>query len=83
MSKVLVEIDIPIAQKVFEVFLPLHLTGFELLPLIIRTAEDLTDGIFSASEETTLSRKEDGSLLNLNLPVWRLEVKNGEKFVLI
>ena len=83
MDRVLVEISVPVAQKVFEAFLPTHLTGFEALPLIIRTAEDLTGGLFAACSETTLSRKEDGGIIDLNLPVCRLSIKNGDKLVLV
>ena len=83
MNKVLIEIEIPVAQKAVEVFLPCHLTGFEALPLVIRIATELTDGIFIASEETVLCRKEDGSILDLNMAVWKLDIKNGDKLVLI
>ena len=83
MNKILVEINVPIAQKTFEIFLPAQMLGFDALPLIIKSAEILTDGIFMASEETILSRKDDGSILDLNLPVWRLDIKNGDKLILI
>ena len=83
MNKLLVEIFVPIAGKSFEVFLPLHLSGYEAMQLIIKIAADLTDGLFVASEETTLCRKEDGSILNLNQPIWKLELKNGDGLTLI
>ena len=83
MNKVLAEIEIPVAQKVIEVFLPPHLTGFEVLPLVIKIASELTDDIFMASDETTLFRKDDGSILDLNMPVWKLDIKNGDRLVLI
>ena len=82
MNRVLTEINIPVAQKVFEVFLPLHLTGFELLPLMVRIAIDLTDGIFMANEGTTICRKEDGSILDLNMPLCKLGLRNGDKLIL-
>ena len=83
MSKVLAEVEVPIAQRVFEMFLPVNLTGFEALPLIIKLAGDLTYGMFMAGNETVLCRKEDGSILDLNMPIWKLGIKNGDKLVLI
>ena len=83
MNKILVEIMVPAAQKCFEAFLPVHLSGDEALQLIIKIAVDLTGGLFVANEETAVCRKEDGSILNLNLSVRELEIKNGDKLVLI
>ena len=83
MNRILVEIFVPIAGKSFETFLPLHLFGYETIQLIIKIAADLSGGLFVASEETALCRKEDGSILNLNQTVWKLELKNGDKLLLI
>ena len=83
MNKIMVEIQVPVAQKSFELFLPIHLRGFEALKLITKLAATLTGGLFTASNETILERKEDGSILDLNLPIWKLQIKNGDKLVLI
>ena len=83
MNKFLIEIFVPIAGKSFEVFLPPHLYGYEAMQLIIKIAIDLTGGLFVASEQTALCRKEDGSILNLNQPVWKLELKNSDELTLI
>lgn len=83
MNRILVEIYVPIAGRSFEVFLPIHLAGYEALRLIIKIAADLTDGLFVSSEETALCRKEDGSILNLNQAIWMLGLQNGNKLTLI
>ena len=82
-DKLLVEVSVPVAQKTFEILLPKHLLGFEALQLIKRAVTDLTDGLFVQSEETTLCEKETGSILDLNLPIWKLGQENGSKLVLI
>ena len=83
MNKTIVEIVIPVAQKTFEAFLPMHLSGFEALALIAKIAEETTDHLFIADDETTLCREEDGSILDLSLPLWRQGLKNGDKLLLI
>ena len=83
MDKILVEIFVPVAGKSFEIFLPLHLLGHEVIHLVIKIASDLTDGLFVASQETAICRKEDGAILNLNQTVWKLKLKNGDKLALI
>ena len=83
MSKRLAIIEVPVAQKTFEAFLPLHLTGFEVLGLLTRIAGDLTDGIFVPGDDAALCRKDDGAMLDLSMPIWKLDIKNGDKLVLI
>ncbi|MDR0852349.1 MAG: EsaB/YukD family protein [Clostridiales Family XIII bacterium] len=83
MNKILIEIEIPVAQKSFEVFLPLHLTGYEVLGLIVKIATELTDRLFVADDGVALCRKEDGAILNLNQPLWKLGLINSEKLILV
>jgi len=83
MNKIMVDIEVPIAQRVFEVLLPAHLCGFEILSLVIKLVVELTDGIFMESDETILCGKEDGSILDLNVPIWMSGIKNGDRLVLI
>lgn len=83
MNKIRVEIHIPVAQKVLEVFLPLHLRMGEIIRLVSKMAIDMTGGLFNQSEETVLCNKEDGSILDMNASVLEAGLKNGTKLVLI
>lgn len=83
MNKIIVEIFVPIAERSFEAFLPSHLAGYEALQLVIKIAADLTGGLFVANDETALCRMEDGSVLSLNQPVWKMGLQNGDKLSLI
>ena len=82
MNKVFTEIEVPAAQKVFEVFLPQHLTGFEVLPLLRKMAEGISDSSVIIGNEPLLCKKDDGSVYDLTLPIWKLGIKNGDILVL-
>jgi len=83
MNKLNVEIEIPVAQKTIEVFLPVHLSGYEAAELIKKLAVSLTNNIFMSDGETVLFKKDDGIILDLNMPIWMLNIKNGDKLVII
>lgn len=83
MNKILVEVHVPVAGKSFDMFIPTHLMLHEAMLLIKKIAMEMSDGLFVASSETTLCNRSDGSILNINLSVYELGLKNGSKLMLI
>ena len=83
MSKILVEVSVPVAQTSFDAFLPLELAGYEALALLVKLAPDSTGGLFVADEGTALCRREDGTILDIQLPVWKMGLGNGAKLMLV
>lgn len=83
MNKILVEVSVPAAQIGFDAFLPLELSGCEALKLLVKLASDSAGGLFAADEGTALCRREDGAILDIRLPVWKMGLCNGEKLMLV
>lgn len=83
MDKVLVEIYVPTLKESFDIFLPLCAPMYEVLELIKRAVKELSDGRFHADENTAICHREDGSILNINLSVYELGIRNGSKLMLI
>ena len=67
MDKVLVEIFVPVLERTFDVFIPLHSPMHEVLGLVKKAIKEMSDGRFK----------------NINLSVYELEIKNGSKLMLI
>lgn len=83
MDKVLVEVFVPVLDCSFDIFIPLQSPMFEVLELIKKAIVEMSDGRFIANENTTICYREDGSIININLSVYELEIRNGSKLMLI
>jgi len=83
MEKVLIEIYVPVLERSFEIFIPLSAPMHEVLELIKKAVRELSDGRFHADENTTLCHREDGTIININMSVYELEIRNGSKLMLI
>ncbi len=83
MDKVLVEVYVPVLDRSFDVFIPLRSPMFEVLELIKKAVKEMSDGRFIANENTAICHRENGTIININLSVYELEIRNGSKLMLI
>lgn len=83
MDKIVIEVFVPAANECFDVKIPLELKVWEIIALLVNALEDLTDGRFSATEQTTLCDRETGAILNMNITAEELGIRNGSKLMLI
>lgn len=83
MDKVLVEVYVPVLDRSYDIFIPLRSPMFEVLELIKKAVKEMSDGRFIANENTAICHRENGTIININLSVYELEIKNGSKLMLI
>ena len=83
MDKVLVEVFVPVLDRSYDIFIPLRSPMFEVLELIKKAIKEMSDGRFIANENTAICYRENGAIININLSVYELEIKNGSKLMLI
>lgn len=83
MEKVLVEVFVPILNHSYDIFIPLRSPMHEVLELIKKAVSEMSDGRFVANENTAICHREDGTIININLSVYELEIRNGSKLMLI
>lgn len=83
MDKVLVEVYVPILDCSFDMFIPLASPMHEVLELIKKAVAEMSDGRFIADKNTAVCYREDGTIININLSVYELEIRNGSKLMLI
>lgn len=82
MNKILVEFGIPVLGISFDAFVPAHISAYEMLEMIKRAVNEMMDSGLILDESTSLCRS-DGKILNVNLSVYELGVRNGSKLMLI
>jgi len=83
MSKVLVEVSLPAAEKSFDIFVPSCSKMYEVNTLICTALNELSDGKFIGSESSILCDAESGNIFSVNMTVAELGIKNGSKLMLI
>ncbi len=83
MEKVLVELFVPVLSKTYDIFIPLQSPMHEVLELIKRAVMELSDGGYVADEATAICHREDGTVININLSVFELGIRNGSRLMLI
>lgn len=83
MSKVLVEVILPAADRKFDVYIPLESKLSEVKTLVTGVLNDLADSKFKGDESTILCDAENGIIYNINMVVAELGIRNGSKLMLI
>lgn len=83
MEKVLVEVFVPVLDRSFDIFIPQSSPMYEVLELIKKAIKEISDGRFVADSTTAICYREDGTIININLSVYELELRNGSKLMLI
>ncbi len=83
MNKALVEVFVPVLNHSYDIFIPLRAPMYEVLELIKKAVQELSDGRFVPSENTTICHRIDGTIININMSVYDLEIRNGAKLMLI
>ncbi len=83
MEKVLVEVFVPVIGTAYDVFIPLKSSMSEVAQLLKKAVTDLSNGHFVATEETSVCYRENGTIININMTVYELGIRNGTKLMLI
>ncbi len=83
MDKALIELFVPVLDRSFDIFIPLHSPMYEVLELIKKAVREMSDGRFISNDNTAICYREDGTVININMSVYELGIQNGSKLMLI
>ena len=83
MKKLTLEIYLPAAQRIFDVQVPANAPLFQVLELAAREISRLSGGVYQADPACVLCDRDSGAMLNINMTVWELELRNGSRLMLI
>lgn len=83
MDKVLVNVFVPMLNTSYDMFIPLTSQMHEVLMLIKKAVNELSDGRFIANDNTAICHRDNGGILDINLSVYELGIHNGSRLMLI
>lgn len=83
MDKILIEVRVPAMNTSYDVFVPQISPMYEVLELVKRAINTLAGGQYSATATSVLCFARTGSIVNINLSVHELGLRNGSKLMLI
>lgn len=82
-NKALVEIYVPASARKFDVYIPLGCKMSEVIKMVAKAINDLSDGNYKAMEDAILCDAETGIIYNVNMEIAELGIRNGSRLMLI
>ena len=83
MDKVLVNVYVPAAGQDFDVLLPRGIRISEVTYVLPQMLSELSNGKFNPSDDVAVCSRDSGALLNVNITVDELDIKNGTRLMII
>lgn len=82
-NKILVEIEIPLIEKQYDLFIPINKRVGTIKRLLEEALVELTDSAYIPKEDTNFYSKETGEIYDVNKNVRDTDLKNGSRIILI
>jgi len=82
-NKILIEIEIPLIEKKYDVFIPINKKVGTIKKLIDTALVELTGNSFVPSDTENFYSKETGEIYDVNKTVRDTDLKNGSRIILI
>lgn len=82
-NKVLIELEIPLIEKKYDVFIPINKKVGTIKKLIEDSLIELTDNAYFPKDDSNFYSKETGAIYDVNQTVRDTDLKNGSRIILI
>ncbi len=82
-NKILIELEIPLLEKKFDLFIPINKKIGTVKRLIEESLKDLTDTNYEIKEDTNLYSKDTGDIYDVNKNVRDTDLQNGSRVILL
>lgn len=82
-NKVLVSLTIPEIDKSYDIYLPVNKKIGNIICLLNKAINELSNGVFPISEYNCLYNVETSEIYSLNVLLINTNIRNGSKLVLI
>lgn len=83
MDKILVSVRVPAMDETYDMFLPPSSPMYEVQELIKKAVTALSHGQYMAGSDSILCFGNSGGIININLSVRELDIRNGSRLILI
>ena len=82
-NKILVELDIPLIEKSYDLYILINKTVGTVKKLIEDALVEMTEGAYIIKQDTNFYSKETGQIYDVNHKVRETDLKNGSRIILI
>ncbi|MBR6948581.1 MAG: hypothetical protein IKH54_00170 [Bacilli bacterium] len=82
-NKILIELEIPLIEKKYDLFIPVNKKVGTIKSLIEAELIELTEGSYQATETTNMYSKETGIIYEVDKTVRDTDLKNGSRVILM
>jgi len=82
-NKILIELEIPLLEKHFDLFIPINRKIGTIKKLIEESLKEFTGNEYEVKEDTNLYSKDTGDIYDVNKTVRDTDLKNGSRIILI
>ena len=82
-NKILIELEIPLIEKNYDLFVPINKKVGTVKSLIEQSLVEITDGAYTPNEASNFYSKETGNIYDVNQSVRDTDLKNGSRVILM
>lgn len=82
-NKILIELEIPMIEKKYDLFIPINKKIGTIKALIEDSLVELTNNAYEIKKDSNFYSKENGSIYNVNTTVRETDLKNGSRIILL
>lgn len=82
-NKILIELEIPLIEKKYDLFIPINKRVGTIKSLIETSLVELTDNAYTPKNDSNFYSKETGEIYDVNKNVRETDLKNGSRILLI
>lgn len=82
-NKILIELEIPLIEKKYDLFIPINKRVGTIKSLIETSLVELTDNAYTPKNDSNFYSKETGEIYDVNKNVRDTDLKNGSRILLI
>ena len=82
-NKILIELEIPLIEKTYDLYIPINKTIGTIKQLIEEALIELTENAYIIKDDTNFYSKETGEIYDVNKIVRETNLQNGSRIILI
>ena len=82
-NKILIELEIPLIEKEYDLFIPINKKIGTIKGLIEQALVELTENAYEIKDDTNLFSKDTGMMYDVNDTVRNTDLKNGSRIILL
>ena len=83
MDKVLVEVYVPMLEKIYDVWIPSHKRIYNVIDLLIKAVNELNDNCYRPDKLPMLYDKLTAEVYDINLSIKDSTIRSGTELVLL